>query len=127
MEIDLNKISKENKEKLLKIINEENIGFAPSSIELKNISNKQIFDKILDQPPQQIELDSSLEFENAILNVKNGLKKNTSADKETYRSLMLIHSKGVNNFWQEVKRIVESKKEIDVNDCSDIISNEYLK
>ena len=127
MEIDLNKISKENKEKLLKIINEENIGFAPSSIELKNISNKQIFDKILDQPPQQIELDSSLEFENAILNVKNNRKRNTSADKETYRSLMLIHSKGVNNFWQEVKRIVESKKEIDVNDCSDIISNEYLK
>ena len=127
MEIDLNKISKENKEKLLKIINEENIGFAPSSIELKNISNKQIFDKILDQPPQQIELDSSLEFENAILNVKNGLKRNTYADKETYRALTLIHSKGVNNFWQEVKRIVESKKEIDVNDCSDIISNEYLK
>ena len=127
MEIDLNKISKENKEKLLKIINEENIGFAPSSIELKNISNKQIFDKILDQPPQQIELDSSLEFENAILNVKNNRKRNTSADKETYRALTLIHSKGVNNFWQEVKRIVESKKEIDVNDCSDIISNEYLK
>ena len=127
MEIDLNKISKENKEKLLKIINEENIGFAPSSIELKNISNKQIFDKILNQPPQQIELDSSLEFENAILDIKNGLKRNTSADKETYRALTLIHSKGVNNFWQEVKRIVESKKEIDVNDCSDIISNEYLK
>jgi len=127
MEIDLNKISKENKEKLLKIINEENIGFAPSSIELKNISNKQIFDKILDQPPQQIELDSSLEFENAILDIKNNRKRNTSADKETYRALTLIHSKGVNNFWQEVKRIVESKKEIDVNDCSDIISNEYLK
>lgn len=127
MEIDLNKISKENKEKLLKIINEENIGFAPSSIELKNISNKQTFDKILDQPPQQIELDSSLEFENAILDIKNNRKRNTSADKETYRALTLIHSKGVNNFWQEVKRIVESKKEIDVNDCSDILSNEYLK
>ena len=127
MEIDLNKISKENKEKLLKIMEQESIGFSPSNDDLKNIRNKENYLEIHTNSPQQIQLDSSLEFENAILDIKNGLKRNTSADKETYRALTLIHSKGSENFWKEVKRIVESKKEIDINDCSDIISNEYLK
>ena len=126
MEIDLNKISKENRDTLLKIINEENIGMSPSKSELTNIRGMETYDKIFSNEPQNVELDTGLNFEHAMSEVKHTRKRNTSADKETYRTLTLIHSKGVDNFWREVKQVVESKINVNINDCSDKISSKDI-
>ena len=85
---------------------------------------------------REIEVDSGEKFGNSLSNMKQGrfdgydyeqkrLKgRLTRHDEETYRELRLIHEKGKEQFWREVKEIVESKKDINKNDISDQISPE---
>lgn len=91
------------------------------------------------QPKQQlkeIEVDSGERFGNYLTNLKQGrfdgydyeqkrLKNQlTKHDTETYRELNIIHAKGKEQFWQEVKQIVEGRKEISKDNISDQLSQE---
>ena len=45
--------------------------------------------------------------------------RNDPRNKETYRQLQMIHEIGVENFWKRVKKIVDSRKEIDKSTIDD--------
>lgn len=150
MNIDLNKMSDENKLKIMQILEQEDLEVkndaikrvAPEKNELKNLFQKirgslnhddyivSGSTSINDIP--SIELDNGQRFDDALVQMgtidgynmrqKRLNERLSTNDIETYRTLNLIHEKGVENFWGEVKTIVESKKNININDCSDSIS-----
>lgn len=53
-------------------------------------------------------------------------RKLTTEDVETYRQLNIIHTMGVDNFWKEVKRIVESKVEVEYDETDDKLDPKWL-
>lgn len=63
---------------------------------------------------------------NQILERFSNRKNKTIRDVETYRQLNYIHNYGVKRLWEDIRIIVESKKEIDMNDLDGILTDKDL-
>lgn len=109
-------------------------------LDLSTLSDEQLLQiiKVLkeenkEKEPEQIKLDTGNSFdshiENMTQNKVDGLSLREKRmkgslnehDKETYRQLDIIYKMGKENFWAEVKRIVEARQEIDMRGVDDKI------
>lgn len=151
MNINLDNLSDSNKARIMQILEEEKSNVkndaikrvSPNEAELKdffrqNINNPKSNNNYIISGStslnnmESIDLDTGQKFEDDFnrMGSVDGYKMQqrrlkgilSSDDKETYRSLNIIHENGVANFWSKVKNVVDKKQDIDINDCSDKLS-----
>lgn len=117
LQLDLSTLSEEQLLQIIKILKEENKGKEPEQIKLDTGNSFE----------SQIEYIGQNKVDGVSLREKRMKGSLNEHDKETYRQLNIIYNMGKENFWAEVKRIVESRQEIKLSDVDDKIDfRKYL-
>jgi hypothetical protein len=137
--VDLDNLSDEQKGKILQVLRQTNQSnsVAPDEDELRSLKSNRVNEsQSYEYDADGIELDTGQNFDNEFNNIPssdgyNMQQKRISGrlnerDRETYRQLTLIHQYGP-GFREMVRRIVESRQEINTDDISDQIDpREYF-
>jgi hypothetical protein len=134
--LDLSKLTPKQREQIETIISSNACGDVTPPVNnsikeeylsgIKNIKKSEEYDSM--------DYDTKPEFNTAINSQSTPIferrrdRRLTEANKVTYQLLEVIHESGsVSNFWDKVRNVVESKKNISLSEVDDKIDPNLLK
>jgi hypothetical protein len=149
--LDLTSLSPEQREKVMAIVNEQQKAeiAAPSTTSVMDLTRSRetpetarnreeylagIKDISKSKEYDNMDYDTKGDFNDAFYGVEAGISERrrkgqlTRSDKVIYKQLEIIHESGSPaNFWNKVRGIVESKKQIDLSDVTDELDSDIKK
>lgn len=134
--LDLTKLTPKQREDIESIVGNnksvENVIQSDNSIKEEYLSGIKNVKK--SEEYESMDYDTKPEFNEVMSNQSNPISERkkygrlTKADKVTYQQLEVIHESGsVSNFWDKVRQVVESKKNINLSEVDDKIDPNLLK
>lgn len=134
--LDLTKLTPKQREDIESIVNNnkyvENIIQSDNSIKEEYLSGIKNVKK--SEEYESMDYDTKPEFNEVINKQSSPISERrkdgrlTKADKVTYQQLEVIRGSGsVSNFWDKVRQVVESKKNINLSEVDDKIDPNLLK